>query len=124
MRNKKRELILAALAVVALAALAVYRWQDSQLIQQHDLAVHCSGRSCNYQVRLANPGPLQGTQLIWVAHKVTQDKGDVFSWIHKNTEEVAGEKVYMTAGSKRSVAGSFTKPRYTSYVVLKLRPVE
>jgi len=120
----KRVWILSLLAAASLATFAWYLWYDSQQIKYSDLAVHCREMSCRYEMKLKNPGPLQGAQFIWVAHKVTQDKGDIISWITKNTEEVAGEKVYMTASSQRTVSGVFRKPQHTSYVVLKLRPVE
>lgn len=124
MKSTIRQKVLTVIALILLVVLAVYGWQRSQSIYYEDLQVFCHGSSCDYQMRLFNPGETQGVQLIWVAHKVTQDQGEIFSFIEKNTQEVAGQTEYMLAGVQRQVSGTFTRPQHTSYVVLKLRPVE
>jgi len=118
-----RQRILMLLALLATAGLAGHWWLQSEKIYHQNLSVFCQALSCRYELQLHNPGELQAIQLVWIAHQVNQDQGQIFSLINKKTIEVPDQQVFMTADSQRTISGRFRKPARTAYVVLKLREV-
>lgn len=123
MKDLNRSVVLTIIAALSVTALAIHYWRQAGFIQVQEHSIHCRQLECDYQMALHNPGPHQGVRLLWVAHIVDKEEGEVFGFLRKNTKTVIGDEVYMVAGSQREIGGHFRKPERTNYVVLKLEPI-